>query len=60
MADFYQTGVIPTLKRPKPNSVERLKLDLERFARNKPIGLVLPALSELETPAMQGSLWTHL
>src|SRR5688572_8850224 len=55
MADFYQTGVVTTLHRLKPNSIDRLELDLERFARNKPIGLVLPALySEFETPAMQG------
>jgi glucosyl-3-phosphoglycerate synthase len=55
MADFYQTGVVTTLHRLKPNSVDRLELDLERFSRNKPIGLVLPALySEFETPAMQG------
>jgi glucosyl-3-phosphoglycerate synthase len=55
MADFYQTGVVTTLHRLKPNSIERLELDLERFSRNRPIGLVLPALySEFETPAMQG------
>jgi glucosyl-3-phosphoglycerate synthase len=55
MADFYQTGVVTTLHRLKPDSIERLELDLERFARNRPIGLVLPALySEFETPAMQG------
>jgi glucosyl-3-phosphoglycerate synthase len=54
MADFYQTGVIATLHRLKSNSIERLELDLERFSRNRPIGLVLPALySEFETPAMQ-------
>ena len=53
MADFYQTGVVTTLHRLKPNSVERIESDLERFARTKPIGLVLPALySEFETPAM--------
>lgn len=55
MADFYQTGVVPTLHRLKPNSLERLELDLERFSRSRPIGLVLPALySEFETPAMKG------
>lgn len=55
MADFYQTGVVTTLHRLKPNSIERLELDLERFGLIKPIGLVLPALySEFETPAMQG------
>ncbi|MBM3747102.1 MAG: glycosyl transferase [Acidobacteria bacterium] len=54
MADFYQTGVVTTLHRLKPNNLERLEADLERFGRNRPVGLVLPALaSEFETPAMQ-------
>ncbi|MEN6534049.1 MAG: glycosyl transferase [Bryobacteraceae bacterium] len=54
MSDFYQTGVVTTLHRLKPNSVERLEGDLERFSRSRPIGLVLPALySEFETAAMQ-------
>jgi glucosyl-3-phosphoglycerate synthase len=54
MADFHQTGVVTTLHRLKLNQIERLELDLERFARNRPIGLVLPALySEFETTAMQ-------
>ena len=54
MSDFYQTGVVTTLHRLKPNNVERLEGDLEKFSRNRPIGLVLPALySEFETPAMQ-------
>ena len=54
MADFYQTGVVTTLHRLRPNHIERLEQDLERFSRNRPIGLVLPALySEFETPAMQ-------
>lgn len=54
MSDFYQTGQVTTLHRLKPNSLERLEGDLERFSRNKPIGLVLPALySEFETPVMQ-------
>ena len=53
MADFYQTGLVTTLHRLKPNSIERIESDLEKFARIKPIGLVLPALySEFETPAM--------
>ena len=53
MADFYQTGLVTTLHRLKPNSIERIESDLEKFARTKPIGLVLPALySEFETPAM--------
>lgn len=54
MADFYQTGVVPTLHRLKPDSTERLESDLERFTRAKPVGLVLPALiSEFENTAMQ-------
>jgi len=53
VADFYQTGVVTTLHRLKPNQIERLEADLERFGRNRPIGLVLPALySEFEGPAM--------
>jgi glucosyl-3-phosphoglycerate synthase len=54
MADFYQTGVVTTLHRLKPNQIERLEQDLESFSHDRPIGLVLPALySEFETPAMQ-------
>ena len=53
MADFYQTGVVTTLHRLTSNSIDRLEADLEKFSRNKPIGLVLPALySEFETMAM--------
>src|SRR5215467_13741779 len=54
MADFYQTGVVTTLHRLKPNHVERLEAELERYTRRRPVGLVLPALySEFETIAMQ-------
>jgi len=54
MADFHQAGVVTTLHRLRPNQIERLEQDLERFSRNRTIGLVLPALySEFETPAMQ-------
>jgi glucosyl-3-phosphoglycerate synthase len=54
MADFHQSGVVTTLHRLTPNHIERLEADLEKFSRNKPIGLVLPALySEFETLAMQ-------
>jgi glucosyl-3-phosphoglycerate synthase len=54
MADFYQDGVLTTLHRLAPNQLGRLEADLCRFVRNKPIGLVLPALySEFESPAMQ-------
>ena len=54
MSDFYQTGTVTTLHRLKPNNIERLEGDLERFSRSRPIGLVLPALyTEFETPVMQ-------
>ena len=54
MADFHQTGVVTTLHRLKPDNIDRLEADLEKFARSRPMGLVLPALySEFETPAMQ-------
>jgi len=54
MADFYQTGNVTTLHRLNPNGLVRLESELERFSRETPIGLVLPALySEFETPAMR-------
>ncbi|NWF85541.1 MAG: glycosyl transferase [Bryobacteraceae bacterium] len=54
MSDFYQTGVVTTLHRLTQNQVTRLEADLEKYSRDKPIGLVLPALySEFETVAMQ-------
>jgi len=54
MADFYQDGVLTTLHRLAANQLGRLEADLSRFVRNRPIGLVLPALySEFESPAMQ-------
>ncbi len=54
MADFYQDGVLTTLHRLAHDDVDRLEAELSRFTRNRPIGLVLPALySEFESPAMQ-------
>ncbi len=54
MADFYQDGVLTTLHRLTNNHVDRLEADLAKFTRNRPIGLVLPALyTEFETLAMQ-------
>lgn len=53
MADFHQTGVVPTLHRLKQRSLESLEEDLRRFAKRQPIALVLPALySEFEGEAM--------
>lgn len=54
MADFYQSGAVTTLHRLNPNGLARLERELEDFAEQSPIGLVLPALyAEFETPAMQ-------
>ncbi|MCW5978208.1 MAG: hypothetical protein KIT09_09025 [Bryobacteraceae bacterium] len=54
MSDFYQTGVVTTLHRLRQEPIERIEQDLERFARRRPVGLVLPALySEFDTLAMQ-------
>lgn len=55
MADFQQTGPITTLHRLRPECVPALERRLEEYARQTPVGLVLPALySEFETPAMAG------
>jgi glucosyl-3-phosphoglycerate synthase len=55
MADFYQTGIVATLHRLRPNVYDRLEADMGTFAEDSRVGLVLPALySEFETPAMQG------
>jgi len=57
MSDFYQTGVITTLHRLGEHKLEPLEQQLERFAEQQPIALVLPALySEFEKPAMEGIL----
>lgn len=54
MADFYQTGLVPTLHRLDGDSVPHLEEELEQFSQQRGIGLVLPALySEFETPAMK-------
>jgi glucosyl-3-phosphoglycerate synthase len=53
VSDFCQTGCITTLHRLSPNGIERIESDLIRYAEQRPIGLVLPALySEFEGPAM--------
>src|SRR5215472_14986182 len=53
MADFHQTGVVPTLHRLKDRALESLEEDLRRFTKRQPIALVLPALySEFEGEAM--------
>lgn len=53
MADFHQNGNITTLHNLRTRSVDELTYELESFAANRNISLVLPCLySELETDAM--------
>jgi glucosyl-3-phosphoglycerate synthase len=53
MADFYQTGVIATLHRLGEGDLRNIEAQLEYFARQQPIAVVLPALySEFEKPAI--------
>src|SRR5438552_869511 len=54
MADFHQTGCVTTLHRLNPGGRHRLEVELRRYCKVTPVGLVLPALySEFETPAMR-------
>lgn len=53
MADFAQNGVIGTLHNLRNRSTEDLESDLQKFAAETPMTLLLPCLySELEGPAM--------
>jgi len=54
MADFYQTGVIPTFHRFGPVDIERMEKELTEFNLHRPIALVLPVTpAELEAPAIR-------
>lgn len=55
MADFKQNCSVATLHNLKTASIEHLEREVEAFARNRKITLILPSLySELETPALAG------
>jgi glucosyl-3-phosphoglycerate synthase len=57
VSDFYQTGLIATLHRLVDADADPLERDLERFAPQAPLALVLPALhSDFVSPAMEGIL----
>jgi glucosyl-3-phosphoglycerate synthase len=57
MADFHQTGVITTLHRLGKRDLGQLETELEAFAIQMPIALVLPSLySELNGPALKNIL----
>lgn len=53
MPDFFQTGAVATLHRLGARNTARLERDLERYAREMPIALVLPChVREMGTPAL--------
>jgi len=55
MADFHQTGLISTLHRLGNVDLESLETEIARYAKDRPVALVLPCLySELEGPAVHG------
>ncbi|HXT41386.1 MAG TPA: glycosyl transferase [Candidatus Angelobacter sp.] len=54
MSDFFQTGAIATLHRLGRPDVKRLEGELQMFAKEAPIALVLPChAKELDTPALR-------
>ena len=53
MGNFYQNGVITTLHNLTRRPLAELEEELGRFAKRRPMSLVLPSLfSELEGPAL--------
>lgn len=53
MSDFFQNGTITTLHNLTRRNLSELEWDLVNFARERPMGLVLPSLySELEGEAL--------
>jgi len=54
MSDFFQNGTITTLHRLDKDRVSGMEAELQAFAKQRPMGLVLPSLfSELEGPALK-------
>jgi glucosyl-3-phosphoglycerate synthase len=53
MADFHQSGCVATLHRLDTGNLDRLEHELEAFAAQRPIALVLPCrFSEFSRPAI--------
>lgn len=53
MGDFYQNGLVTTLHNFHKTDVKYLEGRLMKFARKRPMGLIIPTLySELESPAL--------
>ncbi|MEW6409636.1 MAG: glycosyl transferase [Nitrospirota bacterium] len=54
MSDFYQTGVIATFHRLGKLNLEKIESELNWYAQQRPIALVLPSLySEIEGEALK-------
>ena len=54
MSDFFQNGTITTLHRLNKDRVAGMETELQAFAKQRPMGLVLPSLfSELKGPALK-------
>ena len=57
MSDFHQNGNIATLHNLRTRSLDEMTYELETFAQNRKMSLILPCLySELETDAMPNIL----
>lgn len=57
MGDFYQNGIITTLHNLANRPLPDLEADLQRFSKERPMGLILPSLySELEGEALPAIL----
>lgn len=53
MGDFYQNGLVTTLHNFHNIALPQLEEKLRKFAKARPMGLIIPALySELESPAL--------
>jgi len=53
MGDFYQNGIITTLHNLSQRSLEDMEGELRKFAKTRPMSLILPSLfSELEGDAL--------
>lgn len=54
MSDFFQTGGVATLHKLGKDNLEDLESRLARYAKDRPIALVLPSLSsEIDSPALR-------
>ncbi len=54
MGDFFQNGFVATLHNLGAQPYDQLEQKLERFAKKRPIGLIIPSLySELSRPALK-------